>query len=339
MAVREALRRAAEREEVPSAVLEDAFDEIMDGRADPPAAAGLLVALRTKGETVGEIVAIARAIRARADRSAAPDPDAIDLCGTGGDGLGTFNLSTTAAFVVAGAGVRVAKHGNRAASSRSGSYDVLEALGVRPDLPIAAAAAMVREIGIGFLYARRAHPAMRHLAPIREALQIRTVMNCLGPLLNPVGVRRQLIGVYARELLEPMAGALAEFGTARALVVRGTDGLDELSTAAPSEVVRLDAGRIERDRIDARALGLAPARLADLAGGDSIENARITRDVLDGKEGPPRDIVLLNAAAALWVAGAVPELAVGLERAAASVSSGAARAKLDALVAATREAA
>jgi len=339
VAVREALRLAAAREEVPAAVLEGAFEEIMDGRADPIAAAGLLVALRTKGETVGEIVAAARAIRARADRAPLPDPDAVDTCGTGGDGLATFNISTTASFVVAGAGVRVAKHGNRGVSSRSGSYDLLEALGVNPDLPIATAAAMVREIGIGFLYARRAHPAMRHLAPIREALQMRTVMNCLGPLVNPLGVRRQLVGVYARNLLEPMVAALREFGVERALVVRGTDGLDELSTTAPNEVMRLDAGRIEGDRIDARELGLAPARLGDLAGGEPAVNATIARDVLRGKGGPARDIVLLNAAAALWVGGAVADLAEGLERAAASVTSGAALAKLDALIRATQESA
>ncbi len=339
MSVREALRRAAAREEVPAPILERAFAEIMEGRAEPLAVAGLLVALRTKGETVGEIVAAARAMRARAERAPLLDPDTVDTCGTGGDGLGTFNISTAAAFVAAGAGVRIAKHGNRAASSASGSFDVLEALGVRADLPITLAAAMVSEIGIGFLYARRAHPAMRHLAPIREALQLRTVMNCLGPLLNPLGVRRQLVGVYAAELIQPMAAALAELGVRRALVVRGNDGLDELSTAAPSEAARLEEGRIECVRIDAAELGLPRARLEDLTGGDAAHNARIVRAVLGGERGPARDIVLLNAAAAIWVGGVVPDLETGLRRADQSVASGAARAKLEALIEATGRAA
>jgi anthranilate phosphoribosyltransferase len=336
MSVREALRRAAAREEVPAPILERAFGEVMDGRAEPLAVAGLLVALRTKGETVGEIVAAARAMRARAERAPLLDPGTVDTCGTGGDGLGTFNISTAAAFVAAGAGIRIAKHGNRAASSASGSFDVLEALGVRADLPIPVAARMVSEIGIGFLYARRAHPAMRHLAPIREALQLRTVMNCLGPLLNPLGVRRQLVGVYAAELIEPVAGALAELGVQRALVVHGMDGLDELSTTAPSEAARLEEGAIERVRIDAAELGLPRARLEDLSGGNAAYNAEIIRAVLAGEAGPARDIVLLNAAAALWVGGAVPDLEAGLQRAAQSVASGAARAKLEALIEATR---
>src|SRR5262249_22391558 len=189
----------------------------------------LLAALRAKGEGVDEIVGAARALRARALPAPAVDPRAIDTCGTGGDGSGSFNVSTTAAFVVAGAGVPVAKHGNRAASSRTGSIDVLEALGVHADLPVTAAARLLREVGIGPLFARRAHPAMRHVAAVRAELPIRTVMNCLGPLLNPVGARRQLLGVYARGLVAPLAQVLARLGSERALVVHGAGGLDEIS--------------------------------------------------------------------------------------------------------------
>jgi anthranilate phosphoribosyltransferase len=317
-------------------LLEAAFGEIMDGQADPLVAAGLLVALRTKGETVGELVAAARAMRSRATPAPIPHGDAIDTCGTGGDGLHTFNISTTAAFVAAGAGVAVAKHGNRAASSRSGSFDVLEALGVEPDLSIDDACAVFERVGISFFYARRAHPAMRHLAPIREALRMRTVMNCLGPLLNPLGVKRQLVGVYTEGLVEAIATALGALGAERALVVHGVDGLDELSTTGPSVVARLDAGRVEVGRVDPEELGLARATLPDLEGGDPARNAELLRAVLASETGAPRDIVVLNAGAALWVAGIVEDLASGMEAARGSIDSGAAREKLDALVEETR---
>jgi anthranilate phosphoribosyltransferase len=335
-ALRAALEHAVRREPVPGPVLEAAFGEIMDGKASAVATAGLLVALRTRGETVEEIVAAARALRARADTAPAPDPRAVDTCGTGGDGAGTFNVSTAAAFVVAGAGVPVAKHGNRAASSRAGSADVLEALGVCADLPIARAAEIAREIGIGFLFARRAHPAMRHVAPVRAELGIRTLMNCVGPLVNPCGVRRQLVGVYAPELVTPLAEALAQLGAESALVVHGSDGLDEVTTTGPTFAARVAAGRIERFEIDVRALGVPRARPEQLRGGDAVENAAILRAVLAGDAGAPRDLVLVNAAAALWVAGAAADLAAGLALARASVDSGAARAKLEALVARSR---
>lgn len=332
MSLRESLELAVRREPVPPALLEAAFGEIMDGKASAVAIAALLVALRAKGETVDEIVAAARALRSRADGAPAPDPRAIDTCGTGGDGAGTFNVSTAAAFVVAGAGVPVAKHGNRAATSRAGSADVLEALGVRADLPIARAAEIVREIGIGFLFARRAHPAMRHVAAVREELGIRTLMNCLGPLLNPCGVRRQLVGVYARDLVEPLAHALARLGAESALVVHGSDGLDEITTTGPTFAARFAGGVVETLTIDAAELGIARARSEQLAGGDAGENARIVTAVLGGESGPQRDLVLVNAAAALWVAGAAPDWAGGLALAEQSVDSGAARAKLAALV-------
>jgi anthranilate phosphoribosyltransferase len=336
MSVREALETAARREPVSAALLEAAFGEIMDGKASPIAVAGLLVALRTKGETVEEIVAAARALRARAETAPLLDPRTIDTCGTGGDGAGTFNVSTATAFVVAGAGVPVAKHGNRAASSRAGSFDVLEALGVRVDLPVARAAEILAEVGVAFFSARRAHPAMRHVAAVREELGIRTLMNCLGPLANPLGVRRQLVGVYARELVEPLAEALAALGAEAALVVHGDDGLDEFTTTAPTVAARLSGGCVELLHLDAAALGIPRARREDLAGGDAAENARIVRAVLGGASGAPRDLVLVNAAAALWVAGAAPDLAGGLEHARRSVDTGAAAAKLEALAGASR---
>jgi anthranilate phosphoribosyltransferase len=337
--VREALAIAVRREDVPAPLLEAAFGEIADGKAAPLAVAGLLVALRTKGERSEEIAAAARALRARAETVPCPDPRAVDTCGTGGDGAGTFNISTAAAFVVAGAGVPVLKHGNRAASGRTGSCDVLEALGVRSDLPIARAAAIARETGIGFLHAQRAHPAMRHVAPVREALGIRTLMNCLGPLLNPAGVRRQLVGVYARELVEPVARALAELGAEAALVVHGEGGLDEISTTGPTHAVRWAEGRLETLAIHPGRLGVPLATLRDLAGGDADENARLVRAVLGGERGPRRDIMSINAAAALWVAGAAEDLAEGLEQAARSLDSGAAAARLEALVEASGRAA
>jgi anthranilate phosphoribosyltransferase len=339
MSVREALALAVAGDEVPGPLLEEAFGAIADGKATPAQIAALLVALRTKGETVGEIVATARALRARAAGSPAAVPDAVDTCGTGGDGAGTFNISTAAAFVVAGAGVPVAKHGNRAASSRTGSFDVLEALGVTIDLDVDRSAAILAEIGIAAFFARTAHPAMRHVAPVRQELGIRTLMNCLGPLLNPVGVRHQLVGVYEGALVEPLATALGELGARRALVVHGADGLDEITTTAETSAALLSDGAVRTLEIRPEDVGLPRADASALAGGDAAENAAIVRAVLGGEPGPRRDIVVLNAGGALWVAGAVPDLAAGVAAAGRSIDDGAARAKLDALVKATGAAA
>ena len=336
MSLREAIDRAVRREDVPGRILEAAFGEIADGRASAVATAALLVALRTKGETVEEIVAAARALRARADSLPCPLPGAVDTCGTGGDGAGTFNVSTCAAFVVAGAGVPVAKHGNRAASGRTGSVDVLEALGVRVDLEVSEAARILAEVGIAPFFARRAHPAMRHVAPVRAELGVRTLMNCLGPLLNPMGVRRQLVGVYSDELVRPLASALGELGAERALVVHGSDGLDEITTTGPTHAALLEAGRVSELEIDPVALGLPLARVADLAGGDATENAAIVRAVLAGERGARRDIVELNAAAALWVGGAAQGLAEGLSQARESIDSGAAQRCLERLAKASQ---
>ncbi len=336
MSLERAIETAASGMEVTAEALEAAFGEIMDGKATPAQIAGLLVALRTKGETVGEIVAVARALRARATTTRAPDPHTVDTCGTGGDTAGTFNISTTAAFVVAGAGVPVAKHGNRAASSQTGSFDVLEALGVRIDLPIEMCGRILEQVGIAPFFARTAHPAMRFVAPVRAELGIRTLMNCLGPLLNPAGVRFQLVGVYAEALLEPLAVALGALGARRALVVRGSDGLDELTTTGRSRAALLDTGSVRTFDVEPGTLGLPQAAPEELAGGSPEHNAGILRAVLDGAEGAQRDIVLLNAAAALWVCERAADLAVGLALARHSIDSGAARERLDALVCVTQ---
>ena len=335
MSLQAAIEAATGGEEIRPALLEGAFAEIMDGEASEVQIAALLVALRTKGETVGEITAAARALRARAETAPLLDPGTVDTCGTGGDGAGTFNISTVAAFVVAGAGVPVAKHGNRAASSRAGSFDLLEALGVNADLPIREAAKVLAEVGIAPFFARRAHPAMRFVAPVRQKLGIRTVMNCMGPLLNPVGAKRQLVGVYARPLVETLARVLAELGTERALVVHGEDGLDEITTTTRSHAALLSAGALTALTIDPEAFGIELATSADLAGGDAVENAQISRAILAGESGPKRDIVVLNAAAALFVAGAAAELGAGIELARQSIDSGAAAARLEQLIRAT----
>lgn len=319
--------------------LASALDEVMDETATSATLGGLLVGLRMKGESVDEIVAFARALRTRAVTAKAKDPRTIDTCGTGGSGIDTFNVSTTAAFVVAGAGVSVAKHGNRAATSRSGSFDVLEALGIQIDLPVAVCAEILDEIGIGAFFARTAHPAFKRLAAVRSELGIRTLLNCLGPLLSPVDARYQLIGVYTESLVEPLARALAALGATRALVVHGDDGMDELTTTGLSHAALWSAGRVERMTIDPMALGLPRSSLSDLAGGSPAENATATRAILSGERGPKRDIVLLNAAAALWVVEAVESVEEGLVNAAQSIDSGAASAKLEALGKATSRAA
>lgn len=319
--------------------LEAAFGEIMDGKATPATVGGLLVGLRMKGESMGEIVAAAKALRARATTARIRDPRTIDTCGTGGSGLGTFNISTTAAFVVAGAGVSVAKHGNRAATRPSGSFDVLEALGIRIDLSIETCASILDEIGIAPFFARTAHPAFKHVAPIRAELGVRTLLNCLGPLLSPVSARYQVVGVYSPTLVEPLAHALLELGAERALVVHGDDGLDELTTTTSSRAALASDGRVETLTIEPGELGIELARPEDLSGGTPEQNAATTRSILAGEKGPRRDIVLLNAAAALFVVESVPTLEAGLARAAQSIDEGAAKAKLEALSKATAQAA
>jgi len=335
MSLREAVETAVTGREVPAALLEGAFDEIMRGAASDVLIAALLVALHTKGETVGEIVAAARSLRAHAVIAEVADPQTVDTCGTGGDGADTFNISTAAAFVVAGAGLSVAKHGNRAASGRTGSVDVLEALGVRVDLPVAASARVLADVGIALFFAREAHPAMKHVAPVRQALGFRTMMNCLGPLVNPVGVRYQVVGVYSDPLVETIARALGELGATRALVVHGSDGLDEVTTAGSTRAALFANGEVGTLSLDPLDHGIPRPPKGALAGGDAAENARILRSVLDGAAGAPRDITCVNAAAALWVGGAADDFASGIDLARRSIDSGAARQRLDQLVEAT----
>ena len=312
---------------------EAAFDIIMSGNATPSQMGAFLMALRVRGETVDEIAGAARIMRAKAIAVEAP-PGTIDTCGTGGDSSGSFNISTASALVAAGCGVPVAKHGNRALSSQSGSADVLTALGVNIDVDFAIVRACLWEIGIGFLMAPRHHSATRHVAPTRVELGTRTIFNLLGPLSSPAKAPRQLVGVFAPEWVRPMAEVLGRLGTERAWVVHGS-GLDELTTAGVTTVAALEDGKVETFEIVAEDFGLPPARLEDLKGGAPEHNAGLMRELLAGVGGPLRDIVLLNSGAALVIAGRAANLASGIELAARSLDSGAARRVLEDLVART----
>ena len=312
---------------------EAAIDEVMRGEATPAQIAGFAIALAFRGETAEELAGCVRAMRRHATRVPVGRPDAIDNCGTGGDGLSTFNISTTAAFVAAGADCAVAKHGNRASSSRCGSAEVLEALGVALDLPPAKTGQAVDEIGIGFLYAPLLHGALRHAAAPRKELGVRTVFNLLGPMANPAGVRRQVIGVARPEHVHLVAEALRELGSEHALVLHGAGGADELTLAGPNMACELKGGEIRELIIDARELGLAYADIDALRGGDAAENARISEGVLRGERGPRYDVVALNAAAAIYIGGQAADLREGLRRAEVAIDSGAAAERLRSLIA------
>ena len=308
--------------------------EILDGAATPAQIAGFIVALRMKGETVEELGGLVEAMLAAAERvELAPGLDAVDIVGTGGDRVHTINVSTLAALVVAGAGARVCKHGNRAASSSTGAADVLEALGVRIDCGPEEVARCVAEAGIGFCFAPRFHPAMRHAGPPRRELGIATAFNFLGPLANPAGVRRLMIGVADSSMSERMVGVLAARGSERVMVVHGDDGLDELTVSTTSTVVELRDGEVREYPVDPKELGIAPAPTEALVGGDPATNAELARRVLAGDAGPHRDVVCLNAAAGLLVAGMVDDLADGLQAARAAIDGGGAADALDRLVA------
>jgi anthranilate phosphoribosyltransferase len=329
--LRQAIAKVASGESLSQNEAYEAFELVMSGTATPAQIGALLLALRVRGETVDEIAGAARALRAHALPVRAPE-GAIDTCGTGGDAKGTFNISTCAAFVVAGAGVPVAKHGNRSISSRSGSAVVLTALGVNIEASPEAISRSIAECGLGFMFAPAHHPAMRHVAEVRAELGTRTIFNLLGPLANPASTKFQIVGVFAREWVEPIAQVLGLLGVTRAWVVHGSDGLDELTTAGISDVTAIDAGRISTFRISPRNAGLPDARPEDLIGGTAVENAAHIRAVLNGMPGPFRDIVLLNSGAALLVAGKVTSLREGVALAAEAIDSGKAAAVLDALV-------
>ncbi|NOZ29194.1 MAG: anthranilate phosphoribosyltransferase [Chloroflexi bacterium] len=330
--MKEVIAKLLDRQDLSLAEAEAAMDVIMSGEATPAQIGAFLVALRMKGETVEEIAGCARSMRRNAVRVPIQhEGPIVDTCGTGGDRSGTFNISTTAAFVVAGAGVPVAKHGNRSVSSKCGSADVLEALGVNIQLTPEQVARCIDEIGIGFLFAPNFHPAMRYAIGPRRELGVRTVFNILGPLTNPAFATHQVLGVYDPALTEVMARVLTEMGSKAAFVVHGADGLDELSTTGVNRVSHMRDGQVETFELDPAELGLPRASLADLRGGDAAENAAICRRILSGEErGPRRDVVLLNAAAAL--ATGTGDLRVGLERAREVLDSGAALRKLDAFV-------
>ena len=313
----------------------DVMDLIMAGEATPVQTAGLLIALRAAGETVEEMAGFVDSMRAHATPLEVPE-GAIDTCGTGGDRAGTFNISTAAGLVAAGAGIPVAKHGNRAASSRCGSADVLEALGVDITLAPAGVAACIREASIGFCFAPTFHPAMRHAGPARRELGVRTVFNVLGPLANPGRVRRQALGVGAPGLAPLMVGVLRDLGHERALVFYGEDGIDELTTTGPSRVYELAGGQVREYELDPQRLGLPRADPADLLGGTPPENAELLRRVLEGEPGRRREVVLLNAAAAILAAGRAPDWGPALVLAAESVDSGRAADALRRLVATSK---
>jgi anthranilate phosphoribosyltransferase len=361
----DAIHRIANRNEsLARADAREVMTEVLAGNCTDAQIAALLVALRMKGETVEEIVGFAEAIRAAATplpiavggkdevkdsasdaldlsgtgRDALAETSLVDTSGTGGDACGTFNISTATAFVTAGAGVRVAKHGNRSISSKCGSADVMEALGVNIQLSPERAAQCLREVGICFLYAPDLHSSMKQVQKVRRELRLRTMFNLLGPLTNPAHASGQVVGVYALDMVEKLAEALSMLGLHRALVVHGLDGLDEITITGPTRIAEARDGTVRTYEVDPEEFGIKRAKLADISGGDAAENAAIVREVLNGKKSPRRDVVLLNAAAALVAAGRVDHLADGIPLAVKSLDSGAAAEKLAALASFTKQA-
>ena len=346
--ITEALKALVERRDLTRIEAAAAMDAIMSGAATNAQIAAFLTALRMKGETVEELIGFAQVmrqkvvrIRTRGDEVAAltgTDREMlIDTCGTGGDATGTFNVSTATAFVVAGTGLRVAKHGNRSVSSLCGSADVVEALGVNLELTPQQVGRCVDEAGIGFLYAPLLHTAMKHVMPARREMGVRTVFNMLGPLTNPAGANAQVIGVYSPALTEPLARVLAELGTFRAFVVHGADGLDEISNTGESRVSEVREGVVRTFTVRPEDVGLPRCAIGDLRGGDREQNAQIIHAILDGEQGPKRDIVLMNAAAALVAGAKARDLKEGVGLAAQSIDRGEARARLERLVTLSRE--
>ncbi|HZP57362.1 MAG TPA: anthranilate phosphoribosyltransferase [Dehalococcoidia bacterium] len=334
--IRDALERLVNGNDLAEAEAAAIMEQLMTGEATPAQFGAFVMGLRIKGETVDEIAGMAKVMREKSLRIDVEGP-VLDTCGTGGDASGSFNVSTCAAFVAAGAGARVAKHGNRAMTSQCGSADVLEALGARIDLGPAQVAACIERAGIGFMFAQGFHPAMKHVGPARREIGIRTVFNLLGPLTNPAGAHCQVLGVARRELVEKLAEVLARLGSYRALVVHGDDGFDELSITGPSTVAELAEGAVRTFRVAPEDVGLERHDIGYLRGGTPEQNATEMRLVLEGTPGPLRDFTLINAGAALVAWGGAPDLTWGVTMAAKSIDSGAALAKLDAFVRATNE--
>jgi anthranilate phosphoribosyltransferase len=329
--LKEILPRVIDGEDLSREDAAAAMDSIMSGGATDAQIGAFLVAMRLKGETTDEIAGCAEVMRKHATKINVTG-DVIDTCGTGGDSSGTFNISTAAALVAAGAGAKVAKHGNRSVSSKSGSADVLGALGVKIDCEVAIVERCIEEAGIGFLFAPMLHAAMKHAIGPRREIGVRTVFNILGPLTNPAGAKRQLMGVFSRDLTEKLAKVLAALGAESALVVAGEDGLDELSTTAPTTVSRVASGRVTTETLDAEALGLPRATLDDLRVAGPEESAAVIKGVLSGEKGPARDIVVLNAAGALIAAGLAEDWKGALGVAAGAIDDGRAKAALEKLV-------
>jgi len=333
----DAINKVCRGEELAEAEAAGVLLEVMEGRAAPEETAGLLIALRTRGETAGEIAGLARTMRDLATKVEVETDGLVDTAGTGG-GTPTFNVSTTAAFVAAGAGCTVAKHGNRSATSQSGSADVLEALGARIDLGPEQVADCIQTVGFGFMFAPQHHAAMKHVVPVRKALGVRTIFNLLGPLTNPAGAPNQVIGVSDGPFLEHMAMALARLGGRSALVVSSEDGLDEISISAPTRVVELREGKVETYTVTPEDLGVERAPIDAIAFGAPEENARVTRAVLSGADrGPAYALTIVNAGAAVYAAGRAETLAAGVTAAAAAVDSGAANDVMERFVARTQE--
>ncbi|MCW2309772.1 anthranilate phosphoribosyltransferase [Rhodobium gokarnense] len=330
------IAKVADGKALDAAEATDAFEVIMSGDATPSQIGGFLMALRVRGETVDEITGAASTMRAKMVPVTAPE-NAIDIVGTGGDASGSYNVSTCAAFVVAAAGVPVAKHGNRALSSKSGAADVLMALGVNIELQPEAISRCIAEAGLGFMFAPSHHQAMRHVGPTRVELGTRTIFNLLGPLSNPAGVKRQMTGVFSEAWVEPLAHVLANLGSERAWIVHGSDGLDEITTTGPTSVAELKDGKVTTFTITPGDVGLSTARPEELKGGDAATNAEALTAVLSGASGAYRDIVLMNAGASLVVAGAADDLVTGIEKAAAAIDGGSAKATLDRLVAVSNQ--
>jgi anthranilate phosphoribosyltransferase len=333
MTVQEALARLLDGRDLSQSAARDVMGDIMEGKATPAQIGGLLVALRLKGETAAEIAGCAEAMRAHVLAVKPKRADLVDTAGTGGDGAGTFNISTAAALVAAAAGAGVAKHGNRAVSSSSGSADVLEALGFELELPAERIERSIDELGFGFLFAPSHHPAMRHAAPVRRELAARTVFNVLGPLTNPAGARAQVVGVYAPELVPTIATVLSRLGARRAFVVHGAGGIDELSPAGPNLVCEVAGGKVRNREIDPRDFGVPRCRPSDLAGGSPEENAGTIREIFAGAKGAKREAVLLNAGGAVAAGGYARDLEEGYRVASEALDSGAAAERLDELIA------
>ena len=332
--ITEAIYRLSKRENLTAELLRESFIEIIEGKASTAQIAGFLMGLSTKGESEEEILTTVKLFRDYAIKIKAPE-GAIDIVGTGGDRSGSFNVSTATSFVVAGAGVPVAKHGNRSASSQCGSIDVLEELGIKVDMSPELAEKCLFECGMTVLFAPLYHPAMKKVAPVRKELKIRTIFNILGPMLNPAGVKRLLLGIFAKEYMDTIARVLLRLGAEDVMVVHSEEGLDEITVTGKTYIVRAKNGEIKTSRISPEEVGLQKASIDEIKGGDKKENARIILDILKGKAGSPRDTVLINASAALQVAGRAKDFKEGIEIAKESIDSGKAYRKLEELKALT----